>query len=57
MAEFCELKTYCKTSRSLKFVKKRKLFDDFISFKKGFKKSKLSKGLSFEVINREVMSS
>ena len=49
MAEFCELKTYCKTSRSLKFVKKRKLFDDFISFKKGFKKSKLSKGLSFEV--------
>ena len=54
MAEFCELKSYCKTSRSLKFVKKRKLFDDFLHFKKEAKKPKLPSGLSFEVISAKV---
>ena len=50
MAEFCETKSYCKTSRGLKFVKKRKLFDDFVRFKAETKKPKLTSGLSFEVI-------
>ena len=49
MEEFCELKSYCKTSRGLKFEKKRKLFDDFVRFKREVKKPKLSSGLSFEV--------
>ena len=49
MAEFCELKSYRKTSRGLQFEKKRKLFDDFIRFKKEAKKPKLPSGLSFEV--------
>ena len=49
MAEFCDLKSYQKTSRGLKFEKKRKLFDDFVRFKKEAKKPKLSSGLSFEV--------
>ena len=49
MAEFCETKLYRKTSRGLQFVKKRKLFDDFMRFKKEAKRSKLRIGLSFEV--------
>ena len=49
MEEFCELKLYRKTSRSLKFVKKRKLFDDFVRFKKEAKEPKLPGGLSFKV--------
>ena len=49
MAEFCELKSYRKTSGGLNFVKKRRLFDDFVRFKKEAKKPKLSSGLSFEV--------
>ena len=49
MAEFCELKAYRKTSRGVKFVKKRKLFESFVHFKKVVKKPKLSSGLSFEV--------
>ena len=52
MAEFCELKSYRKTSRGLQFEKKRKLFDDFIRFKKEAKKPKLPSGLSFEVQNK-----
>ena len=49
IAEFCDLKSYCKTSRGLKFEKKRKLCVDFVRFKKEAKKPKLSSGLSFEV--------
>ena len=49
LEEFCELKSYQKTSRGLQFVKKRKLFDDFVRFKKQSKKPQLSNGLSFEV--------
>ena len=49
MAEFCELKSYRKTSRGLQFQRKRKLFDAFVRFKKEVKKPKLSSGLSFEV--------
>ena len=49
MAEFCEMKSYRRTSRSLNFVKKRKLFDDFARFKKETKKPKLPNGLSFQV--------
>ena len=48
MAEFCELRSYRKTSRRLSFVKKRKFFDDFVRYKKQAKKQK-SSGLSFEV--------
>ena len=51
MVEFCELKLYCRTSRGLKFEKKRKSFDDFVCFKKEAKKPKLPTGLSFEVRN------
>ena len=50
MAEFCNLKSYRRTSRDLKFEKKRKLFDDFVRFKKDVKKPKLPTGLSFDVI-------
>ena len=49
MEEFCEFKSYRKTSRGLQFEKKRKLFDDFVRFKKEAKKPKLPSGLSFEV--------
>ena len=49
MEEFCELKSYRKTSRCLKFEKKRRLFDSFVRFKKEAKKPKLSNGLSFQV--------
>ena len=48
MAEFCEAKSYRKTSTGLNFRKKRKLFDDFIRFKTEAKKPKLA-SLSFEV--------
>ena len=51
MAEFCELKSYRKTSRGLQFGQKRKLFADFVRFKKEAKKPKLPSGLSFEVAN------
>ena len=49
MAEFLELKSYRKTLRGVRFEKKRKLFDQFVHFKKGAKKQKLSNGLSFQV--------
>ena len=49
MAEFCERKSYRKTSRGLQFEKKRKLFDEFLRFKKEAKKPKVPRGLSFEV--------
>ena len=49
MAEFCELKSYGRTSRHLQFVRKRKLFYDFVRFKKEAKMPKLPSGLSFEV--------
>ena len=49
MAEFCEVKLYRKTTRSLQFRNKRKLFDDFIRFKGQAKNRRLSSGLSFEV--------
>ena len=49
MAEFCERKSYRKTSRGLQFEKKRKLFDEFLRFKKEAKKPKVPSGLSFEV--------
>ena len=49
MQEFFETKSYSKTSRNLKFGKKRKLLDDFVRFKKEVKKPKLQSGLSFEV--------
>ena len=55
MAEFCELKSYRKTSRGLNFLKKRKLFDDFVRFKKEAKKPKMSNGLSFEVFDLKHM--
>ena len=48
VAEFCDEKSYRKASEGFKFVKKRKLFDDFIRFKTEAKKPKLA-SLSFEV--------
>ena len=49
MAEFCDLKSYRKTSRGLLFERKRKVFDNFVRFKKKVKKPKFPSGLSFEV--------
>ena len=49
MAELCELKSYRKTSKGLQFERKRKIFDDFVRFKKDAKKPNLPSGLSFEV--------
>ena len=54
MAEFCERKSYPKTSKGLQFGKKRKLFDDFVRFKTEANKPKLPSGLSFEVIPAKV---
>ena len=49
VAEFCDAKSYRKASEGFKFVKKRKLFNDFVLFKKAAKKPKLPLGLSFQV--------